>query len=85
LGISVDSTFCKKEWADYIDIENTDLLSDFWPHGQVAKMYDLFIEKAGISGRANILIDEKGMIQKIWVYEIPQIPDIEEIISTLKK
>jgi len=48
-------------------------------------MYDLFIEKAGISGRANILIDEKGMIQKIWVYEIPQIPDIEEIISTLKK
>jgi peroxiredoxin len=84
LGISVDSTFCKKEWADFIDIENTHLLSDFWPHGEVAKLYGLFIEKAGISGRANILIDEKGVIQKIWIYEIPQIPDIEEVILSLK-
>ncbi len=84
LGISVDSTFCKKEWADYIDIEDTDLLSDFWPHGEVAKKYDLFIEKAGISGRANVLVDEKGVIQKVWVYEIPQIPDIEEVLEALK-
>ncbi len=44
LGISVDSTYCKKEWADFIDIENTHLLSDFWPHGVVAKLYGLFIE-----------------------------------------
>jgi peroxiredoxin len=84
LGISVDSTFCKKEWADYIDIEDTDLLSDFWPHGEVAKKYDLFIEKAGISGRANVLVDEKGIVQKVWVYEIPQIPDIEDVLEALK-
>lgn len=84
LGISVDSTYSKKEWADYIDIEQTHLLSDFWPHGEVAKLYGLFIEKAGISGRANILIDEKRMIKKVWVYEIPQIPDIEEVLNALK-
>jgi len=83
LGISVDSTFCKKEWADFIDIEQTNLLSDFWPHGAVAKLYGLFIDKAGISGRANILVDEKGIIQKVWLYEIPQIPDIEEVIRSI--
>jgi peroxiredoxin len=83
LGISVDSTFCKKEWADFIDIEQTNLLSDFWPHGEVAKLYGLFIDKAGISGRANILVDEKGIIQKVWLYEIPQIPDIEEVIRSI--
>jgi peroxiredoxin len=83
LGISVDSTYSKKEWADFIDIEDTHLLSDFWPHGEVAKLYDLFIEKAGVSGRANILVDEKGVIKKIWVYEIPQIPDIEEVIRSI--
>jgi peroxiredoxin len=83
LGISVDSTFCKKEWADFIDVENTHLLSDFWPHGEVAKLYGLFIDKAGISGRANILVDEKGIIQKVWLYEIPQIPDIEEVIRSI--
>ncbi len=85
LGISVDSAPCKKEWADYIDVENTQLLSDFWPHGDVAKKYDLFIEKAGISGRANILIDEKGKIELVKIYEIPEIPDIEEIIRFIKK
>jgi peroxiredoxin len=84
LGISVDSTFCKKEWADFIDVENTHLLADFWPHGEVAKLYGLFIDKAGISGRANILIDEKGVIQKIWEYEIPQIPDIEAVLNSLR-
>lgn len=84
LGISVDSVPCKKEWAEYLELEHTDILSDFWPHGDMAKRYDLFIEKAGISGRANILIDEKGKVELVRVYEIPEIPDIEEIIRHLK-
>lgn len=84
LGISVDSVPCKKEWAEYIDIESTWLLCDFWPHGDVARKYGVFIEKAGISGRANILINENGRIELIKVYDIPEIPDIEEIIRFLK-
>jgi peroxiredoxin len=83
-GISVDSSPCKKEWAEYIDVEYTGMLCDFWPHGDVAKKYGQFIEKAGISGRANVLIDEKGRIELIKIYEIPEIPDIEEIIRFLK-
>ena len=84
LGISVDSVPCKKEWSDYLELEKTDILADFWPHGGVAKKYDLFIEAAGVSGRANILIDEKGNIERIKVYEMPEIPDIEEILRYLK-
>jgi len=60
-------------------------LADFWPHGEVAQRYDLFIEKAGISGRANILIDEQGKIARVWVYEIPEVPDIEDVLRFLKK
>ncbi len=85
LGMSVDSVPSKKEWADYLELEQTDILADFWPHGEVAQKYDLFIEKAGISGRANILIDEKGNIEWYRVYEIPEIPDLEEVIRHLKK
>lgn len=85
LGVSVDSQPCKKEWADYLKIARTDLLADFWPHGDVAKKYDIFIEKAGISGRANFLIDEEGKIIFIRIYEIPEIPDIEEIIRLALK
>jgi peroxiredoxin len=85
LGISVDTVPTKKEWADHLELDNTDILSDFWPHGDVAKKYDLFIEKAGISGRANVLIDEKGNIEWYRVYEVPEIPDLEEVIRHLKK
>lgn len=85
LGISVDSQPCKKEWSDFLEIEKTDLLADFWPHGEVAQKYGVFIEKAGISGRANILIDEAGSVIFSRAYDIPEIPDIEEIIRFLKK
>ena len=85
LGISVDSQPCKAEWSEYMDIENTDLLCDFWPHGEVARQYGLFIEKAGISMRANILLDEKRKVIFKRIYKIPEIPDIEEIIEFLKK
>lgn len=85
LGISVDSQPCKKEWSDFLEIEKTSLVSDFWPHGEVAQKYGVFIDKAGISGRANILIDEKGVVIFSREYDIPEIPDIEEIIRFLKK
>jgi peroxiredoxin len=85
LGISVDSVPCKKEWADYMKMKKTGILSDFWPHGDVAALYGVFIDKAGISGRANILIDEKGAILWSRVYEVPEIPDLEEVIRVLKK
>jgi peroxiredoxin len=85
LGMSVDSQPCKKEWGDFLEIEKTHLLADFWPHGEVAQKYGVFIDKAGISGRANILIDEKGEVIFSKAYDIPEIPDIEEIIRFLKK
>ncbi len=85
LGLSVDSMYSKREWATYLEIENTHLLADFWPHGDVAKKYGQFIEKAGVSGRANILIDEKGKVMWMRVYEIPQVPDIEEVIKVIQQ
>ncbi len=80
-GLSVDHAPCKKAWASSLGIEKTSLLCDFWPHGGVAKTFDCFIEKAGISGRCNILIDEEGQIIHYQVYDIPQLPDIDEIIK----
>lgn len=84
LGLSVDSQYAKKAWAESIGIKETKLLADFWPHGEVAKMYEQFIEKAGVSGRANILIDECRKIKWIRRYEIPEIPDIEEVIKIIR-
>jgi len=84
-GLSVDSQPCKLEWGEYIGIEKLDMLADFWPHGDVASKFGVFIDKAGISGRANFLIDEKGKIIFVKIYEKSEIPDIEEIIRFLQK
>ncbi len=84
LGLSVDTVPSKKAWADVLVIRNTQLLSDFWPHGEVAKSYGIFNEEHGISKRANIIIDEKQKIAFVKVYEIKTLPDINEIIDFIK-
>ena len=84
VGLSVDPVPSKKAWADNLGIKSVRLLSDFWPHGQVANAYGIFREKNGFSERANIVVDEKGKIAFVKIYEITQLPDIREIIEFIK-
>jgi peroxiredoxin len=83
VGISVDSVPCKKAWAKSLRISQTSLLADFWPHGGIAKMLDIFREE-GFSERANIVLNEHGVIELKKIYPIGQLPDIREIINSLK-
>ena len=85
VGVSCDTVPSKKAWAKSLDIKNTRLLSDFWPHGKVAELYGVFRSKYGTSERANIVIDEKQKVAFVKVYPIGQLPDIKEIIEALKK
>jgi peroxiredoxin len=84
LGIGVDSSPSNKAWARALNIERTRLVSDFWPHGEVSKLYGVFREKDGYSERANILIGENGIVSFTKMYEQGQLPDIKEIIRVLK-
>ena len=85
VGISIDSVPSKKSWADSLGIKHTRFLSDFWPHGYVAKLYGIFREDDGFSERANIVIDENGKILFSKVYPLGELPDIQEVIRVLKK
>jgi peroxiredoxin len=84
VGLSVDTVPSKKAWADNLGIKVVPLLSDFWPHGQVASAYGIFRSKNGFSERANIIVDENGKIVFFKVYEIRQLPDINEVIEFLR-
>ncbi|MFZ5942631.1 MAG: redoxin domain-containing protein [Bacillota bacterium] len=84
LGFSVDSVPCKKAWAKEIKVEKTSLPADFWPHGGVAELYGIFREKEGFSERANIILDEEGKIIFFKIYEIKELPDINEVLSFLE-
>ncbi len=85
LGISIDQPFAKGAWAREMGLEKVRLLADFWPHGEVARSLDIFLEDKGVSGRVNIIVDEQGKIIFIKNYDIPQLPDINEILEFLKK
>ena len=84
LGIGVDSVPSNKAWAQSMDIKNTRLLSDFWPHGEVAGLYGVFRDKDGYSERANILVDEEQKVVFAQVYPTSQLPEIEPMIDLLK-
>ncbi|MEJ6949887.1 redoxin domain-containing protein [Natronospora cellulosivora (SeqCode)] len=81
LGINVEATPSKKAWAEDMELENLRILSDFWPHGQLAKELGVFIEENGFSGRVNILLDEEHNVVWVKEYDIPELPDIEEVLE----
>ena len=83
LGMSVDSAPSKSAWAKILLLNNVRILADFHPLGKVAKEYGLFSEEYGASKRANVLIDEKGIVCWVKKYEIRTLPDIEEVIAQL--
>jgi mycoredoxin-dependent peroxiredoxin len=62
LGVSVDTPFSLKAWAEQ-QAYQFPLLSDFWPHGEVAKAYGVFNEQAGLANRGTFLIDKKGVVR----------------------
>lgn len=82
-GIGIDSVPSNKAWAQSMDIKHTRLLSDFWPHGAVAKAYGVFREADGFSERANIVIDENQKVVFVKIYPTSQLPDIGEVIKFL--
>lgn len=84
LGLSIDSVPSKNAWAKELKIVSLKLPSDFWPHGEVAKSYGLFRELDGFSERANVIVNENGRITWVKIYDIHQLPDIEEVIQQLK-
>lgn len=60
--MSVDSKYSHKGWAKGFDGIAFPLLADFHPKGAVAKQYGLWLEDAGISDRATVLIDKNGKV-----------------------
>ncbi|MFI7674353.1 peroxiredoxin [Actinophytocola sp. NPDC049390] len=62
LGVSVDTPFSLKKWAEQEGYQFP-LLSDFWPHGAVAQQYGVFNEKAGMANRGTFLIDTDGVVR----------------------
>ncbi|MEV4165621.1 peroxiredoxin [Nonomuraea dietziae] len=82
LGVSVDSMFAQRAWAEQEGYEFP-LLSDFWPHGQVAQAYGVFDEKRGLAKRGTFLIDGEGAIRWSVVNPISSARDVADYLKAL--
>ncbi len=84
LGLSVDSTACLAAWAESLGGITYPLLSDFFPHGQVAQLYGV-LRSEGYSERAIFVIDKQGIVRYVDVHDINLQPDNEEIFKVLNE
>ena len=61
LVITTDPSPSQKQWAEEQGY-TVPLLSDFWPHGAVAKLYGAFNEERGCANRKTVVISKDGVV-----------------------
>jgi len=91
LGITVDNLPTLYAWTKELAVNKEKVwfpvLSDFFPHGQVAKKYGV-LRSDGVSERALFVIDKKGIIRFIDVHDIndnPPLPELQKALEALNK
>jgi len=62
LAISCDHMFSLRAYAES-DGLSFSLLSDYWPHGAVARQFGLFDEEVGCAARATVIVDREGVVR----------------------
>jgi mycoredoxin-dependent peroxiredoxin len=84
LGVSVDSTWSHKAYAEKMGIHYS-LLADFNPRGAMADTYGVYLADKGITGRAIVIVNKQGKIAWIKNYDIPVVPDLQEVAAALQQ
>jgi peroxiredoxin len=82
VAMSCDSMHVLRALADAEGFDFL-LLSDFWPHGEVARAYDAFDEVTGMSRRVSVLVDERGGVSARWESPAGQARDAADYLRAL--
>lgn len=83
LAISCDSVYSLRAFADQ-DRLNFPLLSDFWPHGEVSRAYDVFDEGTGSALRSSYVVDKAGNLAWSVHNADPVGRDLDEHLAQLR-
>ena len=84
LGITVDNVPTLFAWTNQMGQLWFPVLSDFYPHGKVARTYGI-LRSDGTTERALFVIDKKGVIRYIDVHNINKRPPLEHLVRALEK
>ncbi len=83
IGISCDPLFALRAFAD-TDGLNFPLLSDFWPHGEVSRAYDVFDESRGCPRRSSYVVDRDGNLRWAVHNAMAHGRDLDEHLTQLR-
>jgi peroxiredoxin len=83
IGISVDNKASLAEFKTKLGADHVTFLADFHPKGAVAKLYDVYLDQAGIAGRATFVIDADGVIQDVDQVVPLETPDVDRLLASL--
>lgn len=64
VAITCDTVPANARWAADNGFEFP-ILSDFWPHGEVAQAYGCFDDTLGVARRATYVLDADGVVKEI--------------------
>ncbi len=76
LAVSCDSRHAQRVWSEQQGY-TFPVLSDFWPHGAVAKAYGVFNDTLGCANRATFVINREGIVVDVIESELgtPRAPE----------
>jgi peroxiredoxin len=83
LGISCDPMFSLRVFADRDGLDFP-LLSDFWPHGEVARRYGVLDDRRGCARRSTFIVDRAGLVRWSVHSPMPEARDLEEQLAVLR-
>jgi mycoredoxin-dependent peroxiredoxin len=82
LAISCDPVYALRVFAEQ-DGLNFPLLSDFWPHGEVARAYDVFDDVKGCPQRSSYVVDKDGTVRWAVHNAMPEGRDLDAHLKEL--
>jgi peroxiredoxin len=83
LGISVDSVYSHRAFAEQLGGLDYPLLADFHPKGEVAQAFGLWRDDKGYSRRAIVILDPGGRVRYSHVIERGA-PDVEHVLTIVR-
>ena len=84
VAVSCDAMFSLRAYADAERID-FDLLTDHWPHGQIAKAYGVFDDQAGCALRGTFVLERTGVISWQQVNGIGEGRDFGSLSAQLRE
>jgi peroxiredoxin len=84
IGISVDNIPTLHAWTQQMGELWFPVVSDFWPHGAVARSYGV-LRSDGTAERSLFIIDKQGIIRYIDVHNINKMPKLEDLAKELER